>query len=484
MKPAKTTIHQLRLRLLLMVTVITALFWWLEAKFPLISSVGLAVVLMTLYMLTLGAVLVVKRRVRQKKPLYWESGLYSLESAQAKELAKQAQVTASAEAGEEQVVMVPVQVRYPLISIIVPAHNEERVIKQLVDNLMQLDYPNYEVLIVDDASSDSTPQQLTKMVNHYKGSPIHLRWHRRLPGGRKGKSAVLNEARQQLSGEWIIVFDADAQVKPTFIRELLDYALESPNVAAVQARKVICNPGASWWSACQAREYLYDSYMQACRDLGRSAVELRGNGLMIRARVLDEVGGWNEHSVTDDLDMSTRLHMAGYDIRFAVDTPVFEEGVVRFSSLLRQRTRWSEGSLVRYLEYGGRLLVSQVASNRVKADMLTYYVNFFFPLLILIDVSLVLVRLLLGQSNPPSYLITLNVAPLLGLVFVPTMYVALRRFERPKRKASLWDALQTSAYIGLVWMPIVFFSMFQLFTRSPKELVWAKTDHSGNHAAL
>ncbi|MCK7521006.1 MAG: glycosyltransferase family 2 protein [Ignavibacteriales bacterium] len=151
-----------------------------------------------------------------------------------------------------------------------------------------------------------------------------------------GKSAVLNEALEKTKGDVICVFDADARVKPDFLKKILPY-LSDKDTGAVQARKVIINKNSNFLTRCQNNEYALDTHFQKGRDSIRGAVELRGNGQLIKKEAIIDVNGWNNYTITDDLDLSTRLHLNGWDIRFCIDTQVYEEGILKFTPLLRQR---------------------------------------------------------------------------------------------------------------------------------------------------
>ncbi|HIS54876.1 TPA: glycosyltransferase family 2 protein, partial [Candidatus Galligastranaerophilus gallistercoris] len=234
----------------------------------------------------------------------------------------------------------------PFISILIPCHNEAVVIKDTIENILDVDYKNYEIIVIDDRSTDNTKDVLKEIEKKYDKVKILIRDKNAYPG----KSAVLNDAVKIAKGEAYLVFDADARIKPDFIKKLLT-KFEDEDIGAVQARKIIINANQNFLTACQYNEYVMDTHLQIGRDAVKGAVELRGNGELIKKKALEDIGGWNNETITDDLDMSTRLHIKGWDIRFVQDACVYEEGVITFSALIRQRRRWVEGSIRRYLEY-------------------------------------------------------------------------------------------------------------------------------------
>jgi len=243
---------------------------------------------------------------------------------------------------------------HPFTSILIPCHNEEEVIENTVLNILSLDYKDFEIILTDDRSTDKTPSIISDLEKKYENVYALIREKTAKPG----KSAVLNDAIKIAKGDAILVFDADAKVEKDFLTKIIT-TLETPDVGAVQAQKVIVNSKQNFLTRCQYNEYILDTHLQSGRDAVRGAVELRGNGELIKKQALKSVNFWNEDTITDDLDLSTRLHVKGWDIRFRQDCKVYEEGVISFGALIRQRRRWIEGSIRRYLEYAYDVFTSK-----------------------------------------------------------------------------------------------------------------------------
>ena len=262
----------------------------------------------------------------------------------------------------------------PLITIMIPCHNEGIVIHKTVENITAVDYDNYELILIDDRSDDNTAEVIKQIAKENHNIKYLIREKSAFPG----KSAVLNDALEMAHGEAVLVFDADARINPDFIKNLIP-KLEPEDVGAVQARKVISNRNDNFLTRCQDNEMALDTHFQIGRDAVKGAVELRGNGELIKRKALEDIGGWNNYTITDDLDMSTRLQIKGWDIRFCPDVCVYEEGVMRIVPLLRQRRRWVEGSIRRYLENFWAVLFSKDMSLRASLDMTAYICEFLLP---------------------------------------------------------------------------------------------------------
>lgn len=357
----------------------------------------------------------------------------------------------------------------PFVSIIVPSHNEENVIRETADNLLQIHYPRYEIILADDRSTDNTAEVIKELSQKSHKVKYLLRESDAFPG----KSAVLNEAIEIAKGEIICVFDADARVEPDFLRNIVPY-LADKDTGAVQARKVISNRDANLLTRCQDNEYILDTHFQAGRDSIKGAVELRGNGQLVKREALDDIGGWNNYSITDDLDLSTRLHLKGWDIRLAEEVNVYEEGITEFFALLRQRRRWIEGSIRRYLDYFTQILTSKKVSLRASLDMLAYMAEFALPVWIVSEHFIQGIRIVKGVDD--NFLYTLVVLPALCMFFVLGLIFSIKKHKDFELLETIKQSIETGIYMIIIWVPIVSYIVFKIML-TKRTMDWGKTEH-------
>ena len=363
----------------------------------------------------------------------------------------------------------------PFVTIMIPAHNEEYVIANTVENILQLDYPNFEIIVIDDRSSDNTDAVIRKLEEKYDKVTALVRDKDAFPG----KSAVLNDAFKIAKGDAVLVFDADATVEPDFLNKLIPL-LEPADVGAVQARKIIRNKDFNFLTRCQNNEYTLDTNFQVGRDAVKGAVELRGNGELIKREALKDINGWNNYTITDDLDMSTRLHIKGWDIRFCPDACVYEEGIIYIFPLFRQRRRWLEGTIRRYLEYFGEAMRSKKMSLRARLDMAIYITQFIMPLWFMMEVVFRVIKLVTDKIDPYSLhnvlWSSLIVSAVVGLGFFAAIRYSLRRYDSVPRMKAFKQALETTVYFLIIWFPMELFICGKiLFCK--KDMNWGKTAH-------
>ncbi|MFH0702369.1 MAG: glycosyltransferase family 2 protein [bacterium] len=358
----------------------------------------------------------------------------------------------------------------PFVSILIPAHNEENVIENTILNIFLLDYYKYEILVIDDRSTDNTALILERLSKKY---PEKIKFHVRQKNAFPGKSAVLNEAFEMSKGEVICVFDADAKINSDFFKKILPYLLD-PCTGAVQSRKVISNRSFNLLTRCQDNEYALDSHFQAGRDSIRGAVELRGNGELIKREALIDVRGWNNFTITDDLDLSTRLHLKNWDVRFCSDVEVYEEGVTGFIPLLKQRRRWVEGSIRRYLDYFTEVLFSKDISLRVSLDMWAYISEFVLPVWLISEWTIQGIKFIKGFND--NILSSLAVIPAICVFFISGLIYGLKKYKKLSLSQAILQAVETGFYMIIVWTPVVLFIVFKIIFMK-RTMDWGKTLH-------
>lgn len=358
------------------------------------------------------------------------------------------------------------------VSLLVAAKNEQVVIQNLVNQLCSLNYPvdKLDIWIIDDYSTDKTPAILDKLAAQYEQlNVIH-----RPNGAGGGKSGALNEVLALAKGDIIGVFDADALIPQDLLQRVVPL-FQQERMGAVQVRKAIANAGVNFWTKGQAVEMALDAYFQQQRIVTGGLGELRGNGQFVSRQALNSCGGWNEQTITDDLDLTIRLHLDNWKIGILVNPPVEEEGVTSAIALWHQRNRWAEGGYQRYLDYW-RFIISEPLGFSKKVDLVAFWLmQYVLPTAAIPDFVMAIARHHLPMLTP----LTGVALSLSGF----GMYKGLRRLQAPEKFSIsqffnyLGQSLRGTLYM-VHWLIIMPFVTTRMAIR-PKRLKWVKTVHAG-----
>ena len=358
--------------------------------------------------------------------------------------------------------------RLPHVSLLVAAKNEEQVIGQLVESLLHIDYPatRYDLWIIDDYSTDATPQILDDLARQYP----QLNVVHRGADAKGGKSGALNLVWPQTKGDLLAVFDADAHVSQDLLRHVVpmfDANQGGAKTGAVQVRKAIANAATNFWTRGQKAEMALDVYMQERRIAIGGIGELRGNGQFVRRDAIAQCGGWNEETITDDLDLTVQLHLNKWNIGLLFAPPVEEEGVTSAVALWHQRNRWAEGGFQRYLDYWRPLLKNRLGWQK-SVDMLGFWIiQYMMPAVVIPDLAIALIRHQLPIFGPIT---------ILGVVMsVWGMFTTVRRAEPTSLWSALVQTLRGTIYM-LHWVVVIATMAMRVAVRQ-KRLKWVKTVH-------
>ncbi len=356
---------------------------------------------------------------------------------------------------------------FPTLDILVAARDEQNVIARLVERLFNLDYPTekLKIHIIDDGSVDDTPTILKELSQKYEKLNIISR--SKNAGG--GKSGALNYALKFISGEWIFILDADAQLKNDTLRRVLSFA-QNGSWSAIQLRKSVLNTSKNFLTTCQGIEMAMDAYFQEGRLYSAGISELRGNGQLVRKDTLLSCGAFNENTITDDLDLSVRLILSQAKIGFFWDPPVMEEAVEDISALFRQRQRWAEGGLQRFFDYGRNLIYSKLTYIQ-KFDLTYFFIlQYALPIIALVDLIISLLFFKASIYWPISLTaFTLSAGA--------SWFGCHKKHEGPSLPNNSIKIILYLIYLShwFIIIPLVTLKM-SIF---PKKVIWKKTNHLG-----
>jgi len=368
----------------------------------------------------------------------------------------------------------------PIVTVVIAARDEAAVLPALIEDLAAQDHRDpdgtarFEVVVIDDRSTDGTGGAAVAAA-HRSGLGGAVRVVRRQGDGlRDGKGAALAAASPDTyRGAMVVALDADARVGPTFLRQIATYAARG--VVALTARRRLFGATESQLTGAQADEQTQDGELQRGRWASGGCSEFRGNGTTISRDLLVALGGFPADALTEDLDLSSRLAAAtGVTVAWALDLEVWEEPVRTWSQLWRQRQRWSEGAIRRFLEHGPAVLRSRHLSFRSRLDFAAYGGQLVAPPLV---IGAVLGAVATGATGMALALVATYVAAGGVLAFDALRWESTAA-GTPGLPERLGRAVR-AALFGFVWLGAVPAAMWRLGTRRGR-VRYDKMTHVGS----
>jgi cellulose synthase/poly-beta-1,6-N-acetylglucosamine synthase-like glycosyltransferase len=349
----------------------------------------------------------------------------------------------------------PKPVRYfaedelPRVTVQLPLFNEMYVIERLLDAVAKLDYPRsrLEVQVLDD-STDETQGICRRKVAELKKSGLDIHYIHR--DDRTGfKAGALENGLRHATGEYAIVFDADFLPQSGMLREMIHFFAD-PKVGMVQARWGHVNRDYSRLTEVEA--IMLDGHFaieHTARHRSGRFFNFNGTAGIWRIETITAAGGWQHDTLTEDMDLSYRAQLQGWEFIYLFDTVAPAELPVEMNSFKSQQFRWAKGSI----QVAKKLLPTILRANvpwRVKVEAFFHLTNnFAYPLLLLLSL-LLLPNLLVRTHHGVREVLLLDVPLFLGTTLsVVGFYVAAQREIRPKGWLNVLRYLPLMLSVGI-----------------------------------
>jgi cellulose synthase/poly-beta-1,6-N-acetylglucosamine synthase-like glycosyltransferase len=282
------------------------------------------------------------------------------------------------------------------ITVLVPMHNEEKVARQILDLLVETDYPHnkLEIIPINDFSSDQTHKILDEYASrHLFIKPLH-RYE-----GERGKPAALNAGIKFANGEIIVVFDADYLPAKGILREIVVF-FNDPEVGAVMGRVVPINTRTNLLTRLLDLERTggYQVDQQARYNM-KLIPQYGGTVGGFRKDLVIALGGFNTNILTDDTELTFRLLIRGWKVLYANRAECYEEVPETWDVRGRQIRRWSRGHNQVMFKYLWPLLLSPHLSKKEKIDGVLLLFVYSIPLILLLALGDSLALFFLGDMD-------------------------------------------------------------------------------------
>ena len=235
----------------------------------------------------------------------------------------------------------PINEFAPFVSIIVPVYNEEKVVKQSINSLLELDYANYEIIIVNDGSTDGTSEAAEQLVGYQNGlnSKIKVSLINR-PNG--GKAQALNAGINYSNSDFILCMDGDSQLSPDSLKLAVRHLVD-PKIGAVAGNVKVLNRK-KFFTDLQALEYIEGLNMaRSAQSYVKLVNIIPGPIGLFRKQAIIDAGYYSSETFAEDADLTLKILARGWKIYYEPKSISFTEAPEKLQQLLKQRYRWTRG---------------------------------------------------------------------------------------------------------------------------------------------
>jgi len=353
----------------------------------------------------------------------------------------------------------------PKVSIIVPVKNEHNVVERLLKALVNLNYRNKEIILMEDGSTDGTPQICCEWAEKY---PTLIKYVHNDESN--GKPLAINSAARRATGEIIAIYDADTVVEPDILGKIVPH-FKNADIAAIQGELEALNPDENIITRLSVLNDFIVDLQQLGRDRLNLFVPLLGTNQYIRRNVLENVGYWDSEALSEDTEISLRLARKGYKVRY-VSAKAMVEAPAKLKVFMRQRMKWLRG----YTQAAWKHISFVRDPNWKTFDA---QLMLLFPLMLIIGL-IGYIMAIFGAIN--SAIVQIYGAPvvqMLGVVlFVLNLFSSLMVVAANPKNA---------IYVPLLYLDWVLLASVSLYVhikallRKPQK--WTKTPKSGHVTA-
>ena len=354
--------------------------------------------------------------------------------------------------------------RFPKVALVVPCFNEEAHVEETVLNLLAHDYPNFEVIAVNDGSHDRTADILNRLcAEHPRLRVIHQQTN-------QGKAVGLTTAALTTDAEYLLGIDGDALLDQRAARWMIRHFLESPRVGAVTGNPRL-RTRSSLLGRIQVGEFssIVGIIKRAQRTYGR-LFSVSGVCVMFRKTALTDVGFWSRETLTEDIDISWKLQLAHWDVRFEPAATCWILMPETLSGLWSQRLRWATGGAQAIIKYHG--IWRDWTKRRMWPVYLEYGLSLLWSYMMAITAILYLVGLFVPL--PPELAVSTLLPGWTGLLIAITSMVqtAVAMMLDSRYDHRLWRN-----YFYMIWYPFAYWliNMATAVVAFPKALRRGKT---------
>jgi len=332
---------------------------------------------------------------------------------------------------------------YPPVSILIPCHNESANLRETISVLHSQDYPDFEIIAINDGSTDNTGELLDEMCkesSHLR--VVHLKEN-------QGKAMALNVGAMMSANEFLVCVDGDALLDPYATSWIIQHFIRSSHVGAVTGNPRV-RTRSTLLGKIQVGEFssIVGLIKRAQRIYGR-IFSISGVVSGFRKSALQDAGYWSVDAITEDIDISWKLQLKGWGIRFEPNAMCWILMPETFKGLWQQRLRWAQGGVEVFTRYFSQII--RLRHRRLWLLLAEYFISILWAYAIISLILLwPLMQFLPYMENRTTFSLLPDSASLLLAMtcliqFAVSFYID-SRYEKGLGKIYYW----------MVWYPLVY----------------------------
>jgi biofilm PGA synthesis N-glycosyltransferase PgaC len=310
--------------------------------------------------------------------------------------------------------------RFPKMSIIIPAYNEEVTVASSIKSMLSLNYPDYEVIVVDDGSSDNTFNEASKYSE--KGVKV-------IRQENTGKPGAINTGIKNASGEVVITVDADSKLHPDALTWIARRFSRNPRLGAVAGNVKIDKP-TGLLKTLQSLEYTTSiNLIRKSQSVLHCVMIVPGAIAALKTKVLHEVGYFPSDTFAEDFDITMKVLKAGYHVEYESRAIAFTQAPESVEDFMKQRRRWYRGIPQVLSKYQGMYFNPKYGTAGIFGVPLmwlgvsSYLLNMFLLFILIADTYNFIV--LFPSSSHDLYLLTSGMLAYWALTIGISVYAVL-----------------------------------------------------------
>ncbi|HYH74767.1 MAG TPA: glycosyltransferase family 2 protein, partial [Candidatus Saccharimonadales bacterium] len=361
----------------------------------------------------------------------------------------------------------------PLISVIVPAWNEEAGIIKTIQSVLDNGYKNTELIIINDGSTDNSDQVIKDYLREVKETKRNnVRRVGYLYKQNEGKGKALNTGIKMSKGDIILTMDADSALEAGALQKLVKYYLDDKIMAVVGNVEVI--NASTVVGLAQQMEYYFGFYNKRAHAILGAEYIFGGACASFRREVFKTIGLFDTLNKTEDIEMSMRTKFHGLRSTYAEDVVCYTEGAARVGDLISQRVRWKKGRLDTFRKYRSLFFSTEEKHN--------FFLSFFIlPFSLLAEIQLLFEPIAIAIAIAYSLVTSEYLSLAIGLLFIMLVFIAVSFFHSSKPRPLLIFSFPFfwPLFYMLDWIEFLALHKSLKMIRQGKDVEWQRWDRKG-----